>query len=373
MISRCRMSALLALSLSIAVTTPTAYAGRPSGGGGTGKTTSFAAINLGVLPGGTWSSAAAVSESGSVVGTSVADQYSATYWYSPNGQEWHVYALPSGLSGNSNSHAAGIAGPVEGQEYVAGSIDGAAVLWTVNGHTSFSGPVSVASENCGFSTANAVNQRRDLAGMCDYQAAIWIADSNGYSEVVLNTLSGAYAEVLDINDAGVVVGRHCEDIANDHCEAFLRMVDGTLVDLIDTINDDPYSYAAAVSDVVTNGGTGPEFVYVTGATMNEQGVQRGMRWTVPLSSSPVEIIQTPLIKQWCSGVNDAGQAICTSSGRARQSTGLWRDGAVSDLKPPKGATGAASFDLARKKDLPSYAVGVANIDGGRAVIWVINK
>ena len=34
MISRCRMSALLALALSLAVITPTAYAGKPSGGGG---------------------------------------------------------------------------------------------------------------------------------------------------------------------------------------------------------------------------------------------------------------------------------------------------------------------------------------------------
>ena len=122
---------------------------------------------------------------------------------------------------------------------------------------------------------------------------------------------------------------------------------------------------------------GKDVVFVTGSTTSAGGVERGVRWTVPLaifdSPSSGAVIQTPLTKEWCSGVNNAGGAVCTGSSGARQTAALLRNGILSDLKPPKGASDASSCDLARTDALPTYAVGVAQVDGLRAVIWIIDK
>ena len=371
------VSALLAGSLDSAEAAPR---GKPGDGGST-KTVSFNAVNLSVLPGGMESMALAVSESGSVVGFSWFDSgtpdpiYSPTYWYF-NGQGWDVYALPKG-SAEGDGVAFGIAGPVGAEEYAVGAVGSAAVIWTVTGNTSFSQPTRLdTAGDCAWSKANSVNDSRVAVGMCDNRAIIWTPAQQGYSANVLPDEAGRYTEAMDVNNDDVVVGRNCDLYgASDSCFAFVLKSDSsTVIPLDDQIAGNPYSYASAVSDVVTV--DGEAVVYVTGATTSDGYESTGTRWTVPvaaLEGSGDEVTQVTLIKSWCSGVNNAGGAVCTSSGGGRQTTAIVRNGVMSNLKPPRKATDAASLDLARKPELPTYAVGAAQVDGHRAVVWVIDK
>ena len=373
------ISAVLVGGIETVQGAPGGTPGKPGGGGST-KATSFSGVNLGALPGDSWSIAFAVSESGSVIGESSLESnstetiHSPAYWYF-NGQQWVVYALPKG-SNESNGTAFGIAGPVDAKEYVVGSVGDAAVIWTVIGNTPFSDPAPLDQDKtCTWSVANSVNVWGDAVGMCDYRAAIWNSGPNGYSMKVLDNPASGYTEAMDVNDDGVVVGRDCELLPTESCHAFVMKIgSNTAVQLNDQINGDPYSYAAAVSDVVTINDTA--VVYVTGSTTSAEGVETGTRWTVTISeqgSLLPAVAQVTLTKQWCSGVNNAGDAVCTSSGGGRQSAALVRDGAMNNLKPPKRATDAARFDLTRADRLPTYAVGVAQVDGLRATVWVIDK
>jgi hypothetical protein len=338
-------------------------------------------VNLGLLPGDNGSMAFAVSESGSVVGVSSFESistepsYAPVYWYF-NGQAWDIYALPKGASDGENGFAFEIAGPVSAVEYVVGAVGSKAVIWTVTGHTSFSGPELLDQDAaCTWSVAYAVNVDGVAAGKCDNQAAIWSPGQAGYDTSRLTLPVNGYAEARDVNDDGVVVGHNC-DSNIENCSAFvLKSGSSTVIQLHDQINGDPESYAAAVSDVVMVNGR--SVVYVTGSTTSADYLETGTRWTVPVSilegPSSDAVTQVALTKQWCSGVNNAGDAVCTSSGGGRQSTALVRDGLANSLKPPKRGTDAASFDLARADELPTYAVGVAQADGLRATVWVINK
>jgi uncharacterized membrane protein len=354
--------------------------GKPGEGGGT-KATSFTGVNLGVLPGDNGSTALAVSESGSVVGESWYDAGAAgvtsspAYWYF-NGRQWDVYPLPTlGLSNESNGTAFGIAGPDATREYVVGYVGGAAVIWTILGNTSISNPEPLdPGETCTWSVAQGVNVSGDAVGICDDHAAIWRSGPSGYTTNVLENLAGDYSEARDVNDDGVVVGRDCGSPPFT-CHAFVfRIGNEAVIWLDDQINRNPYSLAVAVSDVVTV--NGKSVVYVTGSTVSADNMETGTRWTVPVAlldgSSSDIVTQVTLTKQTCAGVNNAGDAVCTSSG-GRQSTALIRDGVVSNLKPTKRATDAAAFDLARADALPTYAVGVAQVDGLRATVWVIDQ
>lgn len=350
------------------------------GGGGSIKTTGFTGVNLGALPGGNSSIAFSVSETGSVVGlSSFASDGTGTidspvYWHF-NGQSWDIYSLLPAAPNGESGVAFGIAGPVNTVEYVVGTIGSTAMIWTVTGHTSFSNPEPLAkAADCDWSTAYGVNVHQVAVGHCDYGAAIWTPDGTGYKTTKVPFLSNPYTVATDVNDDGVVVGNGCDFLENN-CHAFiLKIGSDAIVPLTDSINGDPYSYVTAVSDVVVIDDTA--FVYVTGSTKSAAGTETGTRWTVaipdagPLSDA---VMQMTLTKQWCSGVNNAGDAVCTSSGGGRQSTVLIRDGAVNSLKPPRRATDAATYDLARTDTLPTYAVGNIQVNGFRAAVWVIDK
>jgi hypothetical protein len=374
------VAALLAGSLDSAEAAPRGTTGKPGDGGNT-KTVSFNAVNLGVLPGDMYSSASSVSESGSVVGYSWYDTpawdsiYSPAYWYF-NGQEWDAYALPKEPA-ESDGAAFGITGPVDAVEYVVGRIDSAAVIWTVTGNTSFSQPTRLDTDNaCKSSQANSVNMDLVAVGMCDDRAVIWTPAGNGYAATMLPISANRYTEARDVNDNGVVVGRNCALSGTSYsCFAFVLKSDSsTVTPLDDQIAGNPYSTATRVSDVVTV--DGEAVVYVTGYTTSADDVSTGTRWTVPvavLEGSSGEVTQVTLTKSWCSGVNNVGDAVCTSSGSGRQTTAIVRNGVENSLKPPKKVLSAASLDLARTHELPTYAVGNAPVDGLRAVVWVIDK
>jgi hypothetical protein len=372
------VTALLGGSMNSADAAPRGVPGKPGGGGST-KTVSFNAINLGVLPGDSGSAASSVSESGSVVGFSWYDTdtsnpvYSPAYWHF-NGQEWDIYSLPKG-SPTSDGVAFGIAGPVNAVEYVAGVVDSAAVIWTVTGNTSFSQPTQLDTA-CKSSQANGVNNHRVAVGMCDNRAVIWTPAATGYSATALPVSTDRYTEARDVNDGDVVVGRDCDLYGpNESCHAFvLQSGSSTMIQLDDQIAGNPYSTATKVSDVVTI--DGKAVVFVAGYTTSADLVSTGTRWTVPvavLQGSPGEVTQSSLAKSWCSGVNNAGDAVCTSSGSGRQTAAIVRNGVENSLNPPKKATGVAGLDLARSVGLPTYAVGQAPVDGLRAIVWVIDK
>lgn len=350
------------------------------GGGGSIKTTGFTGVNLGVLPGGNLSIAFSVSETGSVVGlssfapdgTDAID--SPAYWHF-NGQSWEIYSLLPAASNGESGIAFGIAGPENEVEYVVGTVGSTAMIWTVTGHTSFSNPEPLAkAADCESSTAYGVNMHGVAVGHCNHGAAIWTPDGAGYKTTKLDFSASRHTAATDVNEDGVVVGNDCDFLENN-CHAFiLKIGNDEIVPLADSINGNPYSYVTAVSDVVVIDDTA--LVYVAGSTKDDDGTEIGTRWTVAIpnvGSLSDAVTQVTLTKQWCSGVNNAGDAVCTSSGGGRQSTVIIRDGVVNNLKPPRRASDAATYDLSRTDGLPAYAVGAVQVNGFRAAVWVIDK
>jgi len=129
-----------------------------------------------------------------------------------------------------------------------------------------------------------------------------------------------------------------------------------------------YTDAFAISDeFATPGGT---FVYVAGLTTKADGAQSAVRWTVNVQTGVVSELLV-LTKEWGAGVNIDGEVACTGSSGRRQDATLFDNGVCIALKPPKGATDAATCGLVGTKSPIIYVVGVAQVSGSRAVLWEV--
>lgn len=191
-----------------------------------------APADLGVLPGGMMSDAAAVSSSGVIVGTTVMDapdNYAnhATLWSSATSAPVYLASL-----GGWNSQAAGIntAGDIVGYSHVPDNSTMHATFWPAAGHA----PHDLGTLSGGtYSEAAAINTAGDIVGLgedgfMNTQAVLWPAV--GRVPVVLQSLGGRYNRAYGISDNGDIVGMSQD--ANGYSHATLWPAAGRLpVDL----------------------------------------------------------------------------------------------------------------------------------------------
>jgi probable HAF family extracellular repeat protein len=171
--------------------------------------------DLGTIPGGTSSSATAISNDGRVImGASrdATDVYMVR-WLNSNGQ-WLIDVLPS----SAGCFPGGISS--DGTA-IAGTCAGYAAVW-VNGSRILLGP----------GQAFGVNSKGQAVGTnyISNQALLWTFLSGTVTETNLGTLGGTYAVAININDAGQVTG--WSENADHVSHAFLWSPrKGTMVDL----------------------------------------------------------------------------------------------------------------------------------------------
>lgn len=349
---------------------PLANAAKPVGGT---KAPSYTGRNLGVLPGDTYSYGSGVSAIGSVVGWSAYSTPAGAvthpfYWDRSTGVMRQLST--SGATSEGSGHAFAIAGQTKVSEYAVGAEDlpstfQRAVIWV--DPSSQAVPIVLDSGAEAGSVARGVNEVGTAVGMWGDMTAIWEHDGfHHYTMTTIDIFPNQPEEARDINNEGIVVGfGHNSNYTQ--FSAFLRVGDEVVALL--PAGTDPYATARAVSDnFATSAG---RFVYVAGSTMDANGVERAVRWTVDVDTRLVSETKV-LAKEWSSGVNTAGDVACTNAPAGRQSASLWRNEVFIALKPPKGMTDAASLDLTRTASSPTYVAGTAsNSSTMRAVTWEV--
>ena len=347
------------------VVTPVADAARPG--------PSYLGQSLGALPGDDQSRGEGVNDAGSVVGRSWSSNSSgerAFYWDRPTDVLYQL--TTSGATGAAYA----IAGGSGGIEYVVGYERAAgggnrAVIWNA---PPSSGPIFLDSTG---STAYGVNDAGFAVGLRSGLPVIWAPDgNNGYVATNIGLLPDQeFGLAQDINNDGIVVGYNAVSADDSTLAflAFLRLTNGTVIELAPAEGDTD-SIAFAVSNEVTV--SDDSVVYVAGVTINANGAERGVRWTVNVGTGAM-VALTVLNMQFAAGVNDAGDVAGASSLRRGQAATLWRNGTYITLQPPRGGRGTGCFYLARSASSPTYAVG-QTILGRRtgivapAVVWEVN-
>jgi hypothetical protein len=343
----------------------TALAAAPDakpGGGGTISTT-YTGLRLGVLPGDRQSFGLAVNDRGSVAGFSVGEGGERAIYWNPTG----MYQLTtSGATG----HANGIAGGVQGPEYVAGdeivSIDDKliqrAVIWT----NPPSGTMTFIDD--AGSSAYGVNRDGAVAGAYGVSAAIWSPNADGsYKRTVIPRVAEyPDATAVDIDDDGVVIV-NAYRTNSDISRGLVRLIDGTLITLQPLAGDDRTN-VRSVSNIVVGGGN--RYVYVAGSSQSAPETGRGVRWTVDVDTGAVTALA--LNQTGSAGVNGSGDVAGTVDKASTQNAVLWRSGTTYQLKPPKGSRVAGAYGLARTATSPTYVIGVTLINNWpQAVRWTI--
>lgn len=346
---------------------PLANAAKPVGGT---KAPSYTGRNLGVLPGDTYSYGSGVSAIGSVVGwsgysTSAGDVTHPFYWDRSTGV---MRQLPTS---EGSGHAFAIAGKTKLSEYAVGAEDFSstvqrAVIWVAPSLQPV--PIVLDSGAEAGSVARGVNELGTAVGMWGDMTAIWQQVGLTYTMTTIDIFPNQPEEARDINNDGIVVGfGHNSNYTQ--FSAFLRVGDEVVA--LPPAGTDPDAIARAVSEVFGTLTAG-RFVYVAGSTMDANGVERAVRWTVNVDTTPLVSETKVLAKEWSSGVNTAGDVACTNAPAGRQSASLWRNEVFIALKPPKGMTDAATQSLARTALSPTYVAGTAsNSSTTRAVTWEV--
>lgn len=354
---------------------PSADAARPGGGGSGASAPSYTAKNLGVLPGDVQSIGFGVSEAGSVVGGSVHFEYDSQLGYDVD--VWNAFYWDGQMhkltSAGSSGEAYAIAGSTRGSEYAVGmeTTPGArthAVIWIG------AKPPTVRLDDDASTSSVAWGVNADGVAVGDWgsSAAIWKltgTNSTGYSRTTFDFGAGKYTSARGINRTNIVVGYSVDpnDFSQTRRNAFIRLANGGVHGLPPAMTY-LYADAFAVSDEFTTpSGT---FVYVAGSTTKSDGTQSAARWTVNVLTGAVSELLV-LAKEWSAGVNIDGEVACTGSSRGRQNATLFDSGVYLALKPPKGATDAATYGLAGTKSPTMYVVGVAQVSGLRAVLWEV--
>ena len=209
-----------------------------------GAAAQYVPIDLGTL-GGTISSAAAVNESGQVVGDS----------FTAGNAELHAFSWTAdggmvdlGTLGGNSSHAVAVneSGQVVGDIYPAGN-NGAthAFSWTATGGMVDLGTLGgIYSTAVGVSASGQVAGTSSTAGDAEIHAFLWTADQG---MVDLGTLGGPASMATDVSASGQVVGYAMPDPNNTGItHAFSWTADGGMVDLGTRL--DGLSFARRVSD-----------------------------------------------------------------------------------------------------------------------------
>jgi len=208
-------------------------------------------VDLGVLPGGSYSAANGINDAGQIVGATIrADDFMrATLWNGPGAP------VDLGTLGGSRSNALAInaSGQIAGSSDTRGDVDGHGAFWNSAG----SAPIALDSLGGTFSSAYAINDAGQIAGYSDLpgdieqHAVFWNGPGTGILDLgtlgdlglsddgTTYSVTSSYAN--DINNAGQVVGYsgHYND-NGDIAHGFL-WDGGNLIDLNSLLSADTVS------------------------------------------------------------------------------------------------------------------------------------
>ena len=253
---------------------------------------------LGALPGGDFSAAYGINDSGVVVGSSnTATIVRPFIWTSSQGMR----PLPS-LPGDRGGEALAINNNGEVVGYSTGATGAVAVLWTSDGEIVRIGTLPDGTSSRAVAINNAgqvVGWSRSAAGR---RAFLWSA-RDGIRD--LGTLPGdTESDALDINDSGYVVGASIG--RNRHTSAFLWTPSTGMVRL-QTLQGGNYSRAIGINNKgqivgtsASSAGTRAVIWSYTGAIRDLHGLSRPGFLDVIMSEAQA--------------INDAGQIVALSGG-----------------------------------------------------------
>jgi probable HAF family extracellular repeat protein len=309
-----------------------------------------AITDLQLLPGGFFSSARAINDTGKIVGTAN-DSTGALYtveWV--NGQVASIPGLgPAALSVPTDVNDSG---EIAGYYALGGQRLG--IYWDAQnnpfllpalpgGTTAFTDVSAI--NNSGFIVGRSAQGPPNFFG----HAVIWLG--NTFQTDLGFAGSGTYSEALDINDSGVIVG--VAGFSSTVTHAF-RWQSGQYTDLGSWPGAGPYSKAYGIN----NAGT------IVGLNSNVASVwKNGAVSALPMP--PGISAFTPAID-----INDAGDIIATGSKGYPIEVGvLWRNGQPIDLGTLPGGTISRAYRINEAGEI----VGEANAADGffHAVKWTV--
>lgn len=308
--------------------------------------------DLGVLPGGFYSTARAINDTGKIVGQAN-ESTGALYtveWV--NGQIATIPGLgPSAVSVPTDVNDSG---EIAGYYALGGQQLG--IYWDAQ-NSPFLLPAAPGGTTA-FTAVHAINSSGFLAGRSaeggpsfSGHAVLWLG--NAFHTDLGFAGSGTYSEALDINDAGVVVGVAAFSSTVTHA---FRWQSGQYTDLGTWPGAGPYSKAFGIN----NAGT------IVGLNANVASVwKNGVVSALPMP--PGISAFTPAID-----INDAGDIIATGSKGYPIEVGvLWRNGQPIDLGTLTGGTISRAYRINETGEI----VGEAKASDGffHAVKWTVTS
>lgn len=322
--------------------------------GGQSETWQVTITDLGLLPGGIYSSAYAINDSGTIVGMAydAAGSLKTVQW-----QNGEISIIP-GLSPSAASVPDDVndAGEISGRQQVFSGGIYYGIYWDPQNNAFALEGIPGGLSN--LVRAHAINASGQIAGMGQQgppnywgHAAVWLNDS---FQTDLGFMGGGnFSEAYGINDLGEVVG--VAAIANTNMHAFLWK-DGQFTDLSTWSGGGASSTAYAIN----NAGT------IVGLNANVASIwKNGAVSALPMP--PGVSAFTPAID-----INDASDIIATGSKGFPIEVGvLWRDGEPIDLGTLPGGT----ISRARRLNAAGEIVGEANSASGffHAVKWTVTS
>jgi len=231
------------------------------------------------------------------------------------------------------------------------------VRWTID--TSVSPPsITHTFVSPSWGVVSGVNDSGDTAGREGATPMIWRA---GGTETASSAPAGQAFEsgtARDINNAGLVV---LSFYGQDHDRGFLRLANGTLIELPPQPGD-VSSYAAGISEVLVDGS-----VYVAGTTWRSENVFHPVRWTVDASSGGILSTWSISDNGSSGSTSDTGELAGAFENRWRDRPAIWTEAASVQLSLPRGISGGDARAIS--PDGRHAAGRGERAQGFRAVLW----
>ena len=281
---------------------------------------SYNVTDLGTLPGGTYSKAAAVNNHGAVVGNADSSNGAEhAFLWTPTGGMKDLGTLPG--DDGSEAYAINDSGVIVGQSYKDG-VGAHAVLWTQAGKIRYLGSLggSVNGYAYGINDSGQVVGESSLAGNTAGHAFLW-TDNAGMQD--LGTLGGNTSVGYAINDLGEVAGYSLVTGGGASGHAFMWTQASGMQDL-GLVGGTAYSTAAAIS---ASGS-------IVGYAGSISGDTTSFLWT---KSSGMKALGTGDTSV-ADGINNSGDVVGNVEPGGNVSAFIWsptqREQNLNDLIPP---------------------------------------